>query len=264
MIARGASTSQITRRSWFSFLTLLQVSGVVSITLLSCGYSFLDLFCVREMAEVVEVAASAPSTPTHEVVDLTRSPKKRSNPQSLNSILSAPLPPSCPISKFCLERYGYREIYHPDLKRILPVQGVDEWGSLFEVDADGDTVQSSKDLYISLVGFNMQNKITQNKEFLENCRDVAKGLIKSMFCTLFENTTDHDSIAYCLHNYPTWAIFAGKKKGKTPLGATRADARLREAERAAVGAGGQAGGGRAGLRGAGDRRKDGPERVPKG
>ena len=119
MIARGASTSQITRRSWFSFLTLLQVSGVVSITLLSCGFSFTDLFCVREMAEVAEVAASAPSTPRQKVVvDLTHSPKKRSKPQSLEAALSGPPRPNF-IPKLCLELHGYREIYHPDLQQIL-------------------------------------------------------------------------------------------------------------------------------------------------
>ncbi|MCK7498634.1 MAG: hypothetical protein MZW92_54450 [Comamonadaceae bacterium] len=93
--------------------------------------------------------------------------------------------------------------------------GVGEWGSLFEVDAEGNSVQTAKGLMISLIGFNMQNEITQNKEFLENCRDEAKGLILSMLCTVFENPNDQQSIANCLENHPTWAIFAGAEKGKS-------------------------------------------------
>jgi hypothetical protein len=94
--------------------------------------------------------------------------------------------------------------------------GVGEWGSLFEVDADGNSVQTAKGLMISLVGFNMQNKITTNKEFLENCRDEAKGCILSMLGTVFDNDNDQQSIANCLENHRTWAIFAGAEKKNKP------------------------------------------------
>ena len=88
------------------------------------------------MAKVAEVAASGSSTPRQKVVvDLTHSPKKRSKPQSLEAALSGP-PPSSYVSKLCLESSGYSEIYHPDLQRILPIVGVDEWGSFVEVDAE--------------------------------------------------------------------------------------------------------------------------------
>jgi len=158
------------------------------------------------MAEVVASAAFVPGQVA--LVDLTRSPRKPAKNKP-NAIVSQELPFNFPPDKLCLQTNGYREIFHPDLIGILPIKGVDEWGSLCEVDLDGNTVQTEEKLMISLIGFNMANDIAPTNACHDNWRDVAKDLVQGMLCHVFDNEEDHNSIADCLKMHPTWAIFAG-------------------------------------------------------
>ena len=130
--------------------------GVVSITAKQLEFSFSESYCVIEMAEV---GASAPSVPGQVAcVDLTGSPRKPAKNKP-NAIVSQKLPGHFLKDKFCLGTNGYVEIFHPDLRGILPIKGVDEWGSLCEVDLDGNSVLTDEKLMISLVGFNVANVI---------------------------------------------------------------------------------------------------------
>jgi hypothetical protein len=65
---------------------------------------------------------------------------------------------------------------------------------------------------ISLIGFNVANDIGRKNPCHENWRDRAKKLARGMLCHVFDNKDDHNSIANCLDNHPTWAIFAGRQK----------------------------------------------------
>ena len=183
--------------------------GVVSIIAKQLEFSFSESYCVIEMAEV---GASAPSVPGQVAcVDLTGSPRKPAKNKP-NAIVSQKLPAHFLKDKFCLRTNGYIEIFHPDLRGILPIKGVDEWGSLCEVDLDGNSVLTDEKLMISLVGFNVANVIPRTNTFHVNWRDEAKKLVRDMLCEVFDNEDDHNAIANCLENHPTWAIFAGRQK----------------------------------------------------
>jgi hypothetical protein len=98
------------------------------------------------------------------------------------------------------------------LRGILPIKGVDEWGSLCEVDLDGNSVLTEEKLMISLVGFNVATVIPRTNTFHVNWRDESEKLVRDMLCEVFDNEDDHNAIANCLENHPTWAIFAGRQK----------------------------------------------------